>query len=214
MAYVIRFGHFPGEPASAGEDSEDSPLPAAFGAPFGSDYEGMALSEGRTSSSSLSGANNPFGDEEVEFGEPPKSPKDNLNPFGEDEEQDEEEKEVEEEKQGEEKYDLSLTAPSSCTTTPRSPLSSGVVTRRSSPDNSQNSPTTGHFSPASYSPSSPTTSSTTSPIETLEVSNVTKDHTEKAISVAFNVTRLDLRRLVEDAGRNQVIYIYIFPHTF
>ncbi|XP_047488571.1 uncharacterized protein LOC125038932 [Penaeus chinensis] len=215
VAYVVRFGHFPGDAFALSRRlsgaSSPPPLPpfcAPSGGVSGGEDEGLQdPSEGRTSpspSSLASGTNNPFGDEEDEVEEPSKSLKLDLNPFGgeEDEEDDEE--------RGGLRDDLPATSASSCTTTsPRSPLSSGVATGRSSPTTSQASPTTGPssptarlFFPASKSASPPPLTSPL-PLEPLQVDDVTRSRTEEVISVAFNVTRLDLKRLIEDAGKNQ-----------
>ncbi|XP_063602931.1 uncharacterized protein LOC134778925 [Penaeus indicus] len=217
VAYVVRFGHFPGDAFALSRrlsgSSSPPPLPpfcVPSGGVSGGEDEGLQdPSEGRTSpspSSLASGTNNPFGDEEDEVEEPPKSLKLDLNPFG-GEEDDEEE--IEEERGGL-RADLPATSASSYTTTsPRSPLSSGVPTGRSSPTTSQASPTTGPssptarlFFPTSKSASPPPLTSPL-PLEPLEVDDVTRSRTEEVISVAFNVTRLDLKRLIEDTGKNQ-----------
>lgn len=217
VAYVIRFGHFPGDAFALSRRVSGAPSPPPLppfrvpsGGVSGGEDEGLQdPSEGRTSpspSSLASGTNNPFGDEEDEGEDPPKSLQLDLNPFGDDEDEEKDE----EEGGGGLRDDPPVTSASSCTTTsPRSPLSSGVATGRSSPTTSQTSPTTGPsspstrlFFPASKSASPQPSASLPSP-EPLEVGDVTRGRTEEVISVAFNVTRLDLKRLIEDAGRNQ-----------
>lgn len=232
MAYVIRFGHFPGDAFALSRRVSGAPSPPPLppfrvpsGGVSGGEDEGLQdPSEGRTSpspSSLASGTNNPFGDEEDEVEDPPKSLQLDLNPFGDDEDEEKDE----EEEGGGLRDDPPVTSASSCTTTsPRSPLSSGVATGRSSPTTSQTSPTTGPsspstrlFFPASKSASPHPSASLPSP-EPLEVGDVTRGRTEEVISVAFNVTRLDLKRLIEDAGRNQVcgyfFLVFLFFHSF
>lgn len=186
----------------------------------GGEEEGLQEpSEGRASpapSSLASGTNNPFGDEEDEVEEPSRSLRLDLNPFGgEDDEEDEDER------GGGLRDDLPVTSASSGTTTsPRSPLSSGAATGRSSPTTSRASPTTGPSSPSArlFFPAGKSTSpaplASPLPLEPLEVDDVTRSRTEEVISAAFNVTRLDLKRLIEDAGKNQVCGDFFFLSFF
>lgn len=216
VAYVVRFGHFPGDAFALSRrpsgGSSPPPLPpfrVPSGGVSGGEEEGLQEpSEGRASpapSSLASGTNNPFGDEEDEVEEPSRSLRLDLNPFGgEDDEEDEDER------GGGLRDDLPVTSASSGTTTsPRSPLSSGAATGRSSPTTSRASLTTGPSSPSArlFFPAGKSTSpaplASPLPLEPLEVDDVTRSRTEEVISAAFNVTRLDLKRLIEDAGKNQ-----------
>ncbi|XP_069164327.1 uncharacterized protein [Procambarus clarkii] len=211
VAYVIRFGHFP---------SDDGP------------HNGLKTSHLTTSHPLLettdispspvhsiaSDDNNPFSDESLfiedqnPFTDEPNSSVDDTNPFTEDDSQASPTRESSPKPDDDYPPQTSpareRSSPMSASASPSTPPSPATPTFPTPP-----SPATPTF-PTPPSPATPTTPTPPSPAtptppagasRTLEISGVSRAHVMEVITQAFNVTRLDLRRLVEDIGNSKEV---------